>query len=42
MQSVKPMRHNNPGDKYFLFEDLLHSLVRNLFLHLKEGTVHLQ
>ena len=29
------------GAKYF-FEDLLHPLVRRLFLHLKEATSHLQ
>ena len=29
------------GVKYF-FEDLLHPLVRKLFLHLKEAALHLQ
>ena len=32
----------SPGAKYFLFEDLLHPLVRKLFLHLKEATLQLQ
>ena len=32
---------NSPGAKFF-FEDLLHPLVRKLFLHLKEATLHLQ
>ena len=32
---------DSPGAKYF-FEDLLHPLVRKIFLHLKEATLHLQ
>ena len=32
---------DSPGAKYF-FEDLLHSPVRELFMHFKEDTLHLQ
>ena len=33
--------HNSPVAKYF-FEDLLHSFVRKLFLHLTEATLYFQ
>ena len=31
-----------PRSQILIFEDLLHTLVRKLFLHLKEAILHLQ